>query len=183
MAEVTRTNPNALRNIAEALTQLDGHAIKAGWDASAVYESGMPVAQIMAQNEFGLASRSIPARPTARPTVKENKPKWDALLAAGSKEVLRGNATAMEVMQKIGEQMQNDWLRSIVALTAPALSPITLVLRKFKQQGRVITGRVVGEAARLVASGKADVTGVSTKPLNDTGFAISTLTHIVEKAK
>lgn len=189
MATVTRKNAGALAQHVKALEELDGYAIKAGWDKSAVYENGMPVAQIMAGNEFGVASRSIPARPTGRPARANNKPKWDRMLMEGSKDVLAGRTSAADVMDKIGTEMENDWVAAIVALMSPALSPITIMLRKWKKQGRTITGKVVGEAAAKVykngkngfASYDESFAGVSTKPLIDSGIAVDTLTHIVEK--
>jgi hypothetical protein len=181
MPEIRREGITTVASIADRIDALDGYGIYAGWDRSAVYENGTPVAQVMAWQEFGVAARSIPARPFMRPAVAEDKSKWDGGLLALSKRVIEGKTTVKSAFDAVGLMMESSIVDSIVRVTSPPLSPVTLMLRKFKKQGREITGAVVGEAARLVKEGKADYSGVSTKPLNDTGFALSTLTHVVAK--
>lgn len=180
MPEITHSGLTTVADIAARLEQMDGYEIAAGWDKSAVYESGQPVAQVMAWNEFGIAGR-IPARPFMRPAIAEDKSKWDGDLMVLSKRILAGKTTVDQAFQAIGLMMESSIVDSIVRVTSPALSPVTLMLRKFKKQGREITGAVVGEAAQLVKEGKADYSGVSTKPLNDSGFAISTVTHTAQR--
>ena len=71
--------------------------------------------------------------------------------------------------------------RTIATLTAPPLSKITLLARKYRLAGGKVTGATIGMfAAQLKKNPDIDVSGVSAKPLNDTGMLLAHLTHTVE---
>lgn len=172
-----------MQELASQLAALDGVQGKVGWFESARYENGKTVAEIMAGNEFGVASRSIPPRPFFRPTAAEKKNEWIATAKKLCTAVLHGQITADQAMEGLTIKAENDVLKTIVNLKSPPLSKITLGARKYKKEGKQVTGATIGEIARLLKEGKLDVSGVSDDPLNDSGHAIATLTHVVENTK
>jgi hypothetical protein len=81
----------------------------------------------------------------------------------------------------MGEGIKGQLQQSIADTDAPALSQITLMLRKMRSedQSLVVTGKTVGEAARRVAEGESTA-GVSTKPLDDTGHMKASVDYEVD---
>jgi hypothetical protein len=145
-----------------------------GWYEDKKYPGGMPVAEVAQMQEFGTGT--IPARPFMRPAIINNQKKWEENINKVSGQVVKGNLTAKTGMDVILKAAASDVVESIKAVDSPPLSQITLGIRKYKQQGKQITGKTVGEVAARLKAGTLDVSGVSTKPLNDTGNMIATLT-------
>lgn len=165
------------------LKELEGVEAKTGWFESAHYETGQPVAYIAAIQELG--DGKIPPRPFMRPTVAEKGKAWMNLLGQGAKAVLNSKATAPAVMEAVALQAAGDIAEKISEIHAPPLSLITLMLRKYKMkhgQGSV-TGAIVGEMAAELKKGPPDLSGVSTKPLVETGQLIQSITGVVEVKK
>ena len=84
-------------------------------------------------------------------------------------------------MELLTLKAEGDVSKAIAEVNAPPLSKITLGARKYRAEGKKVTGATIGEIARLIDENKLDVSGVSTKPLNETGLMSATLTHVVEK--
>ena len=63
------------------------------------------------------------------------------------------------------------------------LSPITLVLRKWRREGKPITGKTVGEAAAAYAADPTIINGVNADPLQDTGLLAASVQHAVGAAE
>lgn len=164
------------------LKELAGIEGRVGWFESARYEDGTPVAYVMAIQELG--SPPIPPRPFMRPTAIDKKDEWIKVAAQASKGALAGNMSAENVMELLTLKAESDVHDTIESITSPPLSPITIELRamKMRDPNIKITGKTVGEAAAKVNKPGYQTPNVSTKPLNDTGFAIATLTHVVEKS-
>lgn len=179
--ELKRDNPQALKAIAIKLETLNAIDTKVGWFRTSHYEDGTPVAYAAALNELGHGK--TPPRPFFRPTVAAEQERWKQSTAVDAKAMISGTATPMSVMEGLGQRVEKDVLKTIVSIHEPALSPVTIELRAMKKRdpNLVITGAVVGEAARRVAApGYKAPAGVSTKPLNDSGVMIARLTHITE---
>jgi hypothetical protein len=173
----------SLEGFAAKIRELDGVVGKVGWFESAKYENGTPVAYVAAIQEFGnTVGTPIPPRPFMRPAVAEKRSEWEQIAARGAKDILAGQSDSVSVMKKITLSAQNAVSENIATLTEPPLSPITIGVRKYKKQGKKITARTIGEIARLLEEGKLDLSGVSTKPLEDTGLMSATLTSVVESA-
>ena len=153
-----------------------------GWFPSAKYEDGTPVAYVATVQEYGAPEVSIPPRPFMRPTVEQSKAAWMLLMRQGVLAVAEDRVTADEVLEGVGLQTAGDIRKAIASVTSPALSPTTLMLRKWRREGRKITGKTVGEAAAAVAAGES-VAGVNADPLRDTGLMIATLTNAVGDAE
>jgi len=176
--EMKRANPNALKNLEINLGALAGAETRVGWFAGSAYPSGRPVAAVAAGNELGIPSRSIPPRPFMRPTVAEKQPSaWPAAAATLSKRVLDGKMSAFVAMDTFGAIAEGDIAATIAKVTSPPLSPITLGARKYRQEGKTVTGATIGEIAGKLKAGTLDVSGVSTKPLEDSFTMLNTLTH------
>jgi len=175
--EMKRGSPNALKDLEQRIAGLSGVETKAGWFKSAVYPDGRPVATVAAGNELGIPSRSIPPRPFMRPTATDKKPEWQDKSVVLVKRVVAGQMTAFNAMDTLGQIAADDIAVTIAGITSPPLSPITLGARKYKQQGKKVTGATIGEIAGKLKAGTLDVSGVSTKPLIDSKKMIDTLTH------
>jgi hypothetical protein len=78
------------------------------------------------------------------------------------------------VLAMMGENIAGALRQSIRDVDGPALSPVTLMLRKMVGNNReLITGKMVGEAAAKVAKGETGATGTQAKPLDWTGKMLS----------
>lgn len=179
--KLTRSNPKAFATITNALKELSGLQGKVGWFESAKYENGTPVAYVMMLNEVGHGK--TPPRPVMRPTAAENTKKWGETAVGAARQVVAGVLSGTGAMDIITTQAEGDVSKTIADLTSPALSPVTIELRAMKKRNPdlKITGATVGIAAQRVKQPGYVTPNVSTKPLVDSGLAISTLTHIVEK--
>lgn len=183
MADKSRDNPKAFEVLNQRLEQLAGIQSKVGWFESAKYPDGRPVAAVAAGNELGIPSRSIPARPFFRPTASEKRQEWASDAAQLSNQVLQGKLSAHDAMDALAGKAEGDVAQTIASLTSPPLSPITLGARKYRRQGKVVTGGTIGEIARKLKEGTLDISGVPDKPLVDSSHMINTLTHQTETTK
>lgn len=180
MVEVKRSNPKAFEVLNARLKELEGKVAKVGFFPKDAYEDGTPVAYVATIQELGSPRNSIPPRPFMRPTANEKKDSWKGLAASGARAVLAGNATAADVMESIGLRAAGDIAQTISQISAPPLSPITIQLRAWRREGRVITGKTVGEAARLVHEPDYVAPSVSVKPLVDSARLINAVSSVVE---
>lgn len=169
----------ALEDMPEAFAE---KVAQAGWFPAAKYEDGTPVAYVAAIQEYGSPENGVPARPYIRPTIEDRKGDWTDALARGLREALRGDLSVDQVLEQVGMLMASDFQAQIENGSHAPLSPVTLMLRKWRREGRVITGKTVGEAAAAVAAGE-DYSGVPNTPLRDTGLLIATLTSAVGPAE
>ena len=140
---------------------------------------GQDVATVAAIQEFGAPAAGIPARPFIMPTVKAEKSKWRKIIATGVKKVVKGTATAFDVLDMVGIQAESDMKTMVKSIDSPALSPVTVILRKWRSAGRQIDASVVEEARSAISRG-ADP-GSDNKPLNDSGVLIASIGHAVNK--
>lgn len=154
-----------LREIASKLSK--GAMLRVGFLEGSTEDDGTSIPMIAAIQEFGAPSAGIPPRPFFRTMIAEKSDTWGGRLARGLVTVDYDAERALAAMGKIiGAELQE----SIANLDAPALSPITVMLRdmRSRNQGLIVTGKTVGEAAALVAAGASNH-GASTKPLIDSG--------------
>lgn len=170
----------------KAMRELPTIQSKIGWFATAQYRvdgKDTPVAYIAAIQDNGVASRSIPPRPFFGPTQDRERNNWSNLMARLAKRVIKGAMSAHEAMEAIGLQAEADVRLTITQITEPPLSILTLMARKRRLEGGRVTGKTIGEFATEVKAKGAeniDVSGVSTKPLNDSGVMLATLTSVTE---
>ena len=143
--------------------------LKVGFLAGGAYPDGTSVAMVAALQNFGTGS--IPPRPFFSNMVREKSPNWGVQLADLLK---RNDYDAAKALALMGEGVKAQLRQSIVDTFDPPLSEITLMLRKMKAEGEIITGASLGEAARRLAAGESP-SGVSTKPLVDTGNLLASV--------
>lgn len=138
----------------KAMKDAEKEDLQVGWFSSAKYDGGVPVAGVMAMQEFGSAKQNIPPRPFFRPTVKQKQRDWSELVESGFNAVINGKSTPNKVMNALGLTAVADIKNTIVSSSYPALSPVTIAIRESK-----------GNTNR--------------DPLRDTGYAFATLTYEV----
>lgn len=142
--------------------------LRAGFLEGGKYADGTSLPMVAAIQEFGAPGAGIPPRPYFRPVVAEKNKAWGDIIAARLKSE---DYDVQQVLGQVGEVIKADIQVSITEVFSPPLSPVTLMLRKMRSAGAVITGRTVGEAARRVAAGEA-IGAVNTKPLIDSAFLL-----------
>lgn len=182
---VSLTGGDALRaKLEEIARQIEGnHELRVGFLEGATYpdEAGTSVAQVAWWLNYG--TKTAPPRPFFTGMIAAKSPKWGDNLARALKANDYDVAKSLAIMgEGIGGQLQ----QSLIDLTAPALSPITMMLRKMRIQDPhlVIGGAVVGEAAARVAAGEdfgaaSSAVGVYTGHLlNSVAYSVSGGEHV-----
>jgi hypothetical protein len=156
-----------------------GHpaTLRVGILEGAKYPNGTPVALVGAIQEFGAPRAGIPPRPFMRTTIAKHKDEWPKAMA----DLLKDNDLDVnKTLASTGEAIAGQIRQSIVDVTSPPLSPVTLMLRKmFGNHPEDIRGRDVAEARRRVAAGES-AGGVSTKPLIWTGDLFRSISYEVK---
>jgi len=169
------------RELEKRLDGLGNIESKVGWLSDGLtYPDGTPTAYVAAIQEYGSPANSIPARPFMRPTATEQETKWADIAAKGAVRVIEGKSTGFKVLDTIAQVAEADVVDKIESITQPPLSPITLGARKYRKEGKKVTGATIGEIAGLLKEGKLDISGVSTKPLDETHHLINAITHVTE---
>lgn len=152
--------------------------VQVGFLSGATYPNGTSVPMVAAIQEFGAPKARIPPRPYFRTMIAAKSPGWSQTVA----DLLKANDYDAEKTLKLtGEGIKGQLQQSIIDTNSPALSPVTLMLRKMKSQnpGMVVTRKTVGEAARRVAAGESSA-GVSTKPLVESGDLLNAVDYEVK---
>lgn len=171
----TVSGGDAARRHLEELARKLGTAkvVRAGFTERAKYPDGTPVAVAAAANNFGAPKKGIPPRPFFSNAIAQNKPIWGKRLGM---ELRAAGMDSREALERMGSVMAGNIAESLVELNAPALSPVTLLLReRFPTRVGMTFGDVMA-ARRDVASGKVSkLTGTGAKPLVWTGFMLQSL--------
>jgi hypothetical protein len=130
-------------------------------------------------NEFGHKGRfPAPARPFFRTMVANESGQWPAMMAG---ELKRSGMDGQKTLAYMGEHIEGSLKQSIIDLTAPPLSPVTLRLRfKFKNQPQNIRLRDVYSAIGDVRKGRKLASGTQAKPMIWTGDMLNSTSYRVE---
>ncbi|MCA6954823.1 hypothetical protein [Pectobacterium polaris] len=147
--------------IRRELAELNKLQARVGWMESARYADGKPVAGIAVVQEYGSEKMGIPPRSFMRSTQAEKKSDWDKTMKSGFSAVMRGTRTAAQLMDAMGGLASGDVRKKITQIFTPPLATTTLKAR-----------------ARRASGGTAVI---SVKPLNDSGYMLTTLTHVVSE--
>lgn len=142
--------------------------LRAGFLEGGKYADGTSLPMVAAIQEFGAPRAGIPPRPTMRPTVAAHSSEWGDIIAS---QLAQDDYDVAKTLGQVGEVIKGEIQTAISEVFSPALSPVTLMLRKMRSEGTVVTGRTVGEAARRVAEGE-EIGAVNTKPLVDSAFLL-----------
>lgn len=183
----------ALRTASAALQGQQG---KVGWFESAKTEDGKPVAGIAAVQELGSTARSIPPRSFFRTTAAEQRNDWAQTAREIARAVTLGKMPADSMGEALCLKAEGDVRAKIASITEPPLSPLTILARKDRREGEkmrkkaakygpqqpyTMGGKRIGQLAAQLNQGPPDLSGVSAKPLVDTGLMLATLTSQVTK--
>lgn len=152
-----------LRGVAEKVSK--DKVLRVGFLETAKYPDGTNVAQVAFWDEYG--TKSAPPRPFFRTVIAEKSDGWGRALGRALKD---NDYDADRAFALVGTGIKDQVVTSIVNTAAPALSPVTVMLRGMRSNdpSLVVTGKVVGEAAARVAAGKTNY-GANDKPLIDSG--------------
>ena len=178
MAEIEVKGGDKLKAYLQSISDKvsSGAELRVGFLENATYPDGKPVAMIAAIQEFGAPRAGIPPRPFFRNMIANNQDSW----ANGFAEQLRAtNYDVKLTFERAGAAIAGQLRQSIVDTNDPALSPITLMIRKMKGEGKTITRASLAEAARRLAAGESTA-GVSTKPLVETGHLLNSVDYEVK---
>jgi len=156
-----------------------GGTLRVGFLEGATYPDGTPVATVAAIQNFGAPAKGIPPRPFFSKMIEDGSGNWGPMVAAALK------ATGMDVkaaLEMVGHPLDGELRQAIVEMNAPALSPVTLLLRdRFQGNPSEITFADVQQARRDVAAGMAPAaSGTQAKPLVWSGHMLQSVDHEVE---
>ncbi len=146
--------------------------VRVGFLEGATEPGGQSTAMVMAIQEYGAPAVGIPPRPFFRPMIKDNQGHWGPDLG----KLLRTNGyDAAKSLGQMGEEMMGELRESIINLTDPPLSDVTLLLReRFGNSPESITFADVVQARHDISAGVTpSVSGTQGKPLIWTGTAIN----------
>lgn len=171
---------SSVRGLADKLKGAN-QQLQVGWFEGAKYTDSTPVAQVAAWNEFG--TKTAPARPFMRPASDDNRAKWVQAYMATARKWLRDGGDYNSVLTTLGLVVQGDVRGKITGNHKP-LSPVTLALRRLKNDNVPIGKRTVGMVAGAIAAGHTGPGQLgqpfaNTTPLNETGIMLATLTFEV----
>ncbi len=129
-------------------------------------------------NEFGhKGTFPAPPRPFFRTMVANKSPQWPAMMAG---ELRKSKFDGKRTLAFMGEEIEGELKQSIIDLTSPPLSPVTLRLRlKFGNQPQNIRARDVVQAQQEVAAGAPVASGTQAKPLIWTGQMLNSTSYEV----
>lgn len=141
--------------------------VRVGIFRDAVYPDGTPVAQAAHFAEYGTVKE--PPRPFMRQTVEWNRDEVGKLLA---QKLAESDGDMAKALSDVGEVMANRMKVMLASGDFDPLSPTTLILRKWVDEGRItrdeITDATVGEAYEAAKNGEQGATGERARPLLDT---------------
>ena len=176
---------SAIKKLQQALADAHAEKLQVGWFSSANYDDSLPVAQVAFWQEFG--TKTAAPRAFFRPAVADNKTKWAALVDSGANAVVEGRASMEDVFNGLGLTAQAD-VKNAINGQHRALSPVTLALRKLKNDGQVINGTLVGAVAAAIARGETGAGQLgepfaNNTPLQDSGIMLATITYNVGESE
>lgn len=116
--------------LAKRIEDLGKLKAEVGWQDTAKYPDGTPVALVAQTHEYGSPSRHVPPRPIVRPTILAEKREWSDSMGKGVKAVAQGKRSPLQVIQAVGELAAGDVRKAITQVNSPALAESTVASRK-----------------------------------------------------
>ncbi len=170
----------SLKDLQKKVKALDKVKVDTGWFESSRYPDGTPAAYVATIQEYGYQGRgvNIPPRPFMRPAEAENGKKWIKRAQVNAGKFLKDEMLIEASSNQLGMQIQDDILAKLVGPHEP-LSRITLLLRKWRDEGVEINKSTVERARRELARNPNIQVSANTKPLDDTNYLIASLTYTV----
>ena len=139
-----------------------GGKLRVGFLEGATYPDGTSVALVAVTQNYGPPGRGIPPRPFFSHMIEDKSPGW----AGSFRQVLRAAGNdGRHALELFGEGVAGQLREAIVEMTAPPLSPVTLVLRDRFPSGEGYDFGDVVQARRDLASGDVVPSGGHSNPL------------------
>ena len=116
-------------SLAQALNRLvssDARHVQVGVIDNSRYPDGTSVASVAFWNEYG--TKTAPARPFFRDTIKEKKQTWVALAT----QAIKAGYTVDHMLGLVGAQMMTDVQFSIMTFTTPPNATYTVAKKGFQ---------------------------------------------------
>jgi hypothetical protein len=177
VVQVTQSNPDWSRELELRLKELEGFESRVGWFEGNIYPgSDTPVAYVAQIQEMGYGK--IPPRPYMRPTMDAQNEAWKALAGKLAIRILDGKMDAQSAMELLGEKAKEDIAETITKVNSPPLSNITLAARFMRDKGEKVTGKTIGIIAAKIKAGEKVPLSPRTKPLQDTGRMLDTISSV-----
>lgn len=166
-----------LKKLSKKVTKAS--VVEVGFFEGKNYSNGTSIAMVAAIQEFGAPAKGIPPRPFFRNMIKKEEGHWGNDVAALLKST---DYDAAKTLGFMGEEIEGELKQSIVDLTEPQLSDVTLLLReRFGNNPQEITFADVTQARQDIAAGiKPNVSGTQAKPLVWTGALLGSTTYKVK---
>ncbi|AAT37726.1 tail completion or Neck1 protein [Burkholderia phage BcepB1A] len=188
MGRVIRKQGPARVKLNAFIKGMNDYSVRIGWFSTAKYPDGTPTAYVASIHEFGAPSRGIPARSFIRPTIAAQQAAWSQQMRFYAKQIVVGQMNVEQALEGLAIVARGDVDATLARLKDPPLSPLTIYIRKFIKDGGVIHGykdimRLRSEMQQEQAKGTLNLSGVSTDPLDFTGYMRATLSYTVTKEK
>lgn len=171
----------SLKSLESIIAKLDKTSVEVGWFETSKYENGTPAAYVAAIQEWGYqgGGTNIPPRPFLRPAQADHAKDWAQRAMKEAQQVINGKESTDDAASKLGAEIEGDILEAIIAPHQP-LSRITLLLRKWRDEGIQINKSTVERARRELAKNPNISVSKNQTPLDDTNYMISSLTYEVK---
>lgn len=171
----------SLKDLQTKVKALNKVKVETGWFETSRYPNGTPVAYVAAIQEHGYQGGgvNIPPRPFMRPAEAEHGAEWIKRAQVNAGKFLKDEMSIEASSNQLGMQVQNDILDKLVGPHEP-LSRITLLLRKWRDEGVEIDKYTVEKARQTLAKNPNIAVSSNTKPLDDTNYLIASLTYTVQ---
>lgn len=117
-----------IRSLSNVLKNTYG--VEVGWFPGMNYPDGVSIAGVAKIQEYGDAELNIPSRPFMRPTIRDNRRKYTAMVKRGIANALEKNKNIEAVFMKIGAAIAADLKHAIMEVWEPPLSQKTIAHRK-----------------------------------------------------
>lgn len=144
---------------------------RVGFLEGATYPDGTPVAMVAAIQNYGAPARGIPPRPFFSAMIAEKSSGWGDSLAATFRAADYDAPAALELF---GEGVAGQLRQSLVDMTEPALSPVTLLLRERFPDGQGYDFSDVQQARADIAAG-VQPSGAHSNPLVWSGHMLQSI--------
>lgn len=184
MGTMTRKPTATMVRLKAFVRDMDNFSVRIGWFSSAKYVDGTPAAYVASIHEFGAPSRGIPARSFIRPTISAKTGDWSQQMRYLSKQIVNGSMNTEQALTHLALVARGDVDATLARIKEPELSPLTIYIRKFVKNGGKIFGyrdvmRLRWQMEKEEKDGTLDLAGVSTDPLDFSGYMRSQLTFTV----
>lgn len=163
MVKVVRKTGPGERKLLAMLAKLGAVHARVGFMENAKYpdKNGTPAAYVAVIHENGVEELNIPPRPFMGPTAEKKADEWAELARQGAEALAKGGGSVRAIMEIIAGAAENDVKETLESIQSPELHADTVIARVKKKE-----------------HDKGHVESF-TKPLIESGYLISSVTHEV----